>query len=105
MGSCSINERRRREERSSAGVISEAYESSQNCMFELAETCKLANKPIVTPSTDANPIVTLSTDANPFAWTGQNTTHGDLKQNVWHQRPRKAVLRHPRYILDLARLG
>ena len=39
-------------------------------MFELNETCNLANKPIVT----------LSTDANPFAWAGQNTKHGDLKQ-------------------------
>ena len=49
--------------------ISVAYEKSQNCMFELAEACKLANKPIVT----------LSTDANPFAWADQNKTHGDLK--------------------------
>ena len=50
--------------------ISVAYENSNNCMFELTETCKLANKPIIT----------LSTDANPFTWAGQNTTHGDLKQ-------------------------
>ena len=28
--------------------ISKVYEASQNCMFELSETCKLMNKPIVT---------------------------------------------------------
>ena len=39
-------------------------------MFELAESCKLANKPIVA----------FSTDADPFSWAGQNQTHGDLKQ-------------------------
>ncbi len=39
------------------------YEKSQNCMFEQAESCKLANKPIVTLSTD------------PFSWAGS-----DLKQ-------------------------
>jgi len=50
--------------------ISRAYESSRNCMFELTESCKLANKPIIA----------LSTDADPFSWAGQNQTHGDLKQ-------------------------
>ena len=50
--------------------ISRDYENSQNCMFELRETCNLASKPIVT----------LATDANPFSWAGTNTTHGDLKQ-------------------------
>jgi len=50
--------------------ISRDYEKSRNCMFELAESCKLANKPIIA----------LSTDADPFSWAGQNQTHGDLKQ-------------------------
>ena len=65
--------------------ISKDYEASQNCMFELRETCKLANKPIVT----------LSTDTNSFAWAGTNTTHGDLKQMCGISGlARKALLRH-----------
>ncbi len=50
--------------------ISKDYESSRNCMFELSEASKIAGKPIIT----------LSTDANPFSWVGTDTRFGDLKQ-------------------------
>jgi serine/threonine protein kinase len=50
--------------------ISRDYEKSKNCMFELGEASKLAGKPIVT----------LSTDANPVSWAGSDRRFGDLKQ-------------------------